>query len=82
MLEHPGETVLLEQAKFNTAMQLGSVPPTKFNSELKSYVPFVTMFKNNFESIITDSNSLFAILLRYLAVSLWRQYNHAFSVGH
>ena len=61
--------VLENQAKFNVAMQLGSSPSTKVNCDLIKFVPFVTMYRNNFDNAIKESSSLFSILECHLSGS-------------
>ena len=58
---------MINQAKFNAAVQLGNSPTMVFSGELNKYVQFVTMFRNNFDKTIGDSSTLFNLLEHHLS---------------
>ena len=56
--------VMMNQARFSTAVQLGNAPTMLFWGELHKYIQFVTMFRNSFNKTIIDLVALYQILMR------------------
>ena len=56
------ESVMIHQANFILAVQLGNSSTMVFNGDLNKYVQFVTMFRNNFDKTIGDSSALFKLV--------------------
>ena len=55
------DEVIMKQAHFNTAIQLGNSPTMIFGGELHKYVQFITMFRNSFDETINDPLTLYQI---------------------
>ena len=60
------ESILIGQAKFSTAIQLGNRPTMTFNGDLDKYGQFVTMFRSTFDNIVNNSSALFNLLSRHV----------------
>ena len=60
------EDVMIGQARFSTAIQLGNPPTMQFGGELSKYVQFITMFCNSFDKTINDPVALYEILMRHV----------------
>ena len=60
------EDVMIGQARFSTAIQLGNPPTMQFGGELSKYVQFITMFCNSFDKTIKDLVALHEILMRHV----------------
>ena len=58
--------IMMKQARFNTAIQLGNSPTMLFGGELHKYVQFITMFRNSFDKTINDLVALYEILMRHV----------------
>ena len=60
------KSVLIRQAKFSAAIQLGNRPSIIFNGDLYKCVQFVTMFRSTFENVVKDSSALYNLLSRHV----------------
>ena len=61
------ESILINQARFNAAVQLGNTPTMKFDfGERYKYAQFVTKFQNTFDKTINDPSALHNLLERHV----------------
>ena len=56
------ELVLVGQAKYTAAIQLGNRPTMTFNGDLDRYVQFVTMFRTTFDGVVKNSSAICNLL--------------------
>ena len=60
------ESILIGQAKYSAAVQLGNWPAMTFNGDVDKYVQFITMFRTTFDNVIKDSSSLYNLLTHHV----------------